>query len=203
VNQNQTSSPRPYTLVPFPRSTPRNCGPGARAGTHYERETRAALPTTIPVADAVHNISRAAMLVNSFATGNMEALRYACQDVIHQVPGPPCPLTPALPSPPTLPTLPPLTSPAFKPPISKLSRLSRPPHLPPLSLTPLHPAHLPPLSLTPLHPPHHQPIRGEAFPLKELIAAALSKGAHGAFLSGAGPTVLALTAGAHPARPHG
>jgi hypothetical protein len=102
----------------------------AHARTHYERETRAALPTTIPVADAVHNISRAAMLVNSFATGNMEALRYACQDVIHQVPGPPCPLTPALPSPPTLPTLPPLTSPAFKPPLSKLSRLLRPPHLP-------------------------------------------------------------------------
>jgi|TARA_B110000977_G_scaffold109357_1_gene142335 homoserine kinase len=63
------------------------------------------------------------MLINSFATDNFEALRYACQDVIHQ------------------------------------------------------------------------PIRGAAFPLKELIDAALSKGAHGAFLSGAGPTVLALTGG--------
>ena len=86
-------------------------------------ETRAALPKEIPVADAVFNISRAAMLVNSFATGNMEALRYACQDVIHQ------------------------------------------------------------------------PVRGQAFPLDKLIDAALSKGAHGAFLSGAGPTVLALTGG--------
>ena len=86
-------------------------------------ETRAALPSSIPVADAVFNISRAAMLINSFATDNFEALRYACQDVIHQ------------------------------------------------------------------------PIRGAAFPLRELIDAALSKGAHGAFLSGAGPTVLALTGG--------
>ena len=47
-------------------------------------ETRAALPKEIPVADAVFNISRAAMLINSFATDNFEALRYACQDVIHQ-----------------------------------------------------------------------------------------------------------------------
>jgi homoserine kinase len=86
-------------------------------------ETRAALPTKIPVQDAVFNISRAAMLINSFATDNFEALRYACQDVIHQ------------------------------------------------------------------------PIRGTAFPLNELIDAALGKGAHGAFLSGAGPTVLALTGG--------
>ena len=38
-------------------------------------ETRAALPKEIPVADAVYNISRAAMLVNSFSTGNLEALR--------------------------------------------------------------------------------------------------------------------------------
>ena len=41
----------------------------------------------------------------------------------------------------------------------------------------------------------HQPVRGAAFPLAELIDAAYSKGAHGAFLSGAGPTVLALTGG--------
>jgi len=86
-------------------------------------ETRAALPKEIPVSDAVFNISRAAMLINSFATGNMEALRYACQDIIHQ------------------------------------------------------------------------PIRGEAFGLDKLIDAALGRGAHGVFLSGAGPTVLALTGG--------
>jgi homoserine kinase len=82
-------------------------------------ETRAALPKEIPVADAVFNISRAAMLINSFATDNFEALRYACQDVIHQ------------------------------------------------------------------------PYRGAAFPMQAMIDAALGMGAHGAFLSGAGPTVLA------------
>ena len=86
-------------------------------------ETRAALPKEIPVADAVFNISRAAMLINSFATDNFEALRYACQDVIHQ------------------------------------------------------------------------PYRGAAFPMQKMIDAALGMGAHGAFLSGAGPTVLALTGG--------
>ncbi len=42
----------------------------------------------------------------------------------------------------------------------------------------------------------HQPLRGQAFPaLNRLIEAALSGGAHGAFLSGAGPTVMALTTG--------
>lgn len=40
----------------------------------------------------------------------------------------------------------------------------------------------------------HQPLRGQAFPaLPRLIKAALNGGAHGAFLSGAGPSVLALT----------
>lgn len=42
----------------------------------------------------------------------------------------------------------------------------------------------------------HQPLRGQAFPaLPRLIKAALNGGAHGAFLSGAGPTVMALTTG--------
>ncbi len=42
----------------------------------------------------------------------------------------------------------------------------------------------------------HQPLRGQAFPaLPRLIKAALNGGAHGAFLSGAGPSVLALTTG--------
>eukprot|EP00793_Prasinoderma_coloniale_P007121 PRCOL_00006973-RA len=86
-------------------------------------ETRAALPKEIPVADAVFNISRAAMLVNSFATGNFETLRYACEDVLHQ------------------------------------------------------------------------PVRGADFPLYPMMEAALKSGAHGCFLSGAGPTVLALTGG--------
>ncbi len=42
----------------------------------------------------------------------------------------------------------------------------------------------------------HQPLRGQAFPaLNRLIKAAMNGGAHGAFLSGAGPTVMALTTG--------
>ena len=88
-------------------------------------ETRAELPTTVPIADAVHNISRAAMLVNCFATGRLEALRYACEDRLHQ------------------------------------------------------------------------PIRGKIFPLelRDMIDTALAHGAHGCWISGAGPTILALTGG--------
>ena len=42
----------------------------------------------------------------------------------------------------------------------------------------------------------HQPQRGAFFPaMKNIIRAALDGGAHGAFLSGAGPTVMALTTG--------
>ena len=42
----------------------------------------------------------------------------------------------------------------------------------------------------------HQPLRGQAFPaMNRLIKAALNGGAYGAFLSGAGPSVMALTAG--------
>jgi homoserine kinase len=40
----------------------------------------------------------------------------------------------------------------------------------------------------------HQPLRGQTFPaLNRLIKAALNGGAHGAFLSGAGPSVMAFT----------
>ena len=42
----------------------------------------------------------------------------------------------------------------------------------------------------------HQPARGEVFKgLNTIIKAALNGGAHGAFLSGAGPSVMALTSG--------
>jgi homoserine kinase len=86
-------------------------------------ETRAQLSPTLPIADAVHNIARAGLLVNAFATGNLELLRYATQDVIHQ------------------------------------------------------------------------PIRGKPFGLDGLIDAALKAGAQGCFMSGAGPTVLAVVGG--------
>lgn len=42
----------------------------------------------------------------------------------------------------------------------------------------------------------HQPLRGQAFPaFKHIVRGAMVGGAHGAFLSGAGPAVLALTTG--------
>ncbi|KAJ0399846.1 hypothetical protein ATCC90586_005388 [Pythium insidiosum] len=86
---------------------------------------RAILPPKIDRKDAVFNIGRAAILVNAFRSGNLDELRYATQDMLHQ------------------------------------------------------------------------PQRGEAqYPhLYPLINAALEAGAHGCFLSGAGPTVLAITSG--------
>jgi len=41
----------------------------------------------------------------------------------------------------------------------------------------------------------HQPIRGKPFGLDGLIDAALKAGAQGCFMSGAGPTVLAVVGG--------
>ncbi|CEG42462.1 homoserine kinase [Plasmopara halstedii] len=86
---------------------------------------RAILPSTVPRKDAVFNIGRAAIFVNAFRSGNLNELRYATQDMLHQ------------------------------------------------------------------------PQRGAAqYPhLEPLIKAALGAGAHGCFLSGAGPTVLAITSG--------
>ncbi|ETP29889.1 homoserine kinase [Phytophthora nicotianae P10297] len=86
---------------------------------------RAILPPDVPRKDAVFNIGRAAIFVNAFRSGNLDELRYATQDMLHQ------------------------------------------------------------------------PQRGAAqYPhLEPLIKAALGAGAHGCFLSGAGPTVLAITSG--------
>lgn len=84
-------------------------------------ETRMALAPEVSRSDAVYNIGRAALLVNALATGNLEALKVATEDRLHQ------------------------------------------------------------------------PARSHLFPyLNRLIKAALDAGAHGAFLSGAGPSVLAL-----------
>ncbi|KAF4316936.1 hypothetical protein BBO99_00004630 [Phytophthora kernoviae] len=86
---------------------------------------RAILPPSVPRKDAVFNIGRAAIFVNAFRSGNLDELRFATQDMLHQ------------------------------------------------------------------------PQRGAAqYPhLEPLIKAALAAGAHGCFLSGAGPTVLAITSG--------
>eukprot|EP00732_Lithocolla_globosa_P004748 Lithocolla_globosa_v1_NODE_4524_length_1417_cov_15.572687.p1 type:complete len:337 gc:universal NODE_4524_length_1417_cov_15.572687:1051-41(-) len=87
-------------------------------------EARAILPDEIPRQDAIYNIGRAAMLVNAMYSGNMEDLKYAMQDKLHQ------------------------------------------------------------------------PQRGEKLPhLNPVIDAAVEAGAFGCFLSGAGPSVLAVTAG--------
>lgn len=42
----------------------------------------------------------------------------------------------------------------------------------------------------------HQPQRGTLFPLFKVVDAALGAGAHGAWLSGAGPTICAMVGGA-------
>lgn len=84
-------------------------------------ETRMALTPEVPRSDAIYNIGRAALLVNALAMGNLDTLRVATEDRLHQ------------------------------------------------------------------------PTRSQIFPyLNRLIKAALAAGAHGAFLSGAGPSVIAL-----------
>lgn len=53
----------------------------------FQLSTKAArrvLPRSVPLEDAVFNISRAAMLVGALCTGNYTYLKYALQDKIHQ-----------------------------------------------------------------------------------------------------------------------
>ncbi len=47
-------------------------------------ESRMSLPSEISRSDAVHNIGRAALLVNSLISGNYDLLRFATQDKLHQ-----------------------------------------------------------------------------------------------------------------------
>lgn len=47
-------------------------------------ESRRLLPTRFTRQEAVHNIGRAALLVAALATGRLDALRVATQDVLHQ-----------------------------------------------------------------------------------------------------------------------
>jgi homoserine kinase len=88
----------------------------------FTSNARAVLPTHIPMADVVANVSRSSLLTVALRTGNDEHLRIGMEDRLHQ------------------------------------------------------------------------PYRAEIFPhLKPVIAAAVEAGAAGAALSGAGPTVLALS----------
>ena len=48
------------------------------------REARELLPSSVPRADAVHNVGRAALLVASFALNRPEYLRLATEDKLHQ-----------------------------------------------------------------------------------------------------------------------
>ncbi|KAL1518966.1 hypothetical protein AB1Y20_003237 [Prymnesium parvum] len=95
-------------------------------------EARAVLPKQLPYQDAIFNISRAAMLVNCFATAQFNPLRYAMEDRLHQ------------------------QEPSY---------------------------------------------RSHMFPFTPFIKVALEAGAHGAFLSGAGPTILAIAGGVGIANP--
>lgn len=47
--------------------------------------SRTALPASVPMADAVHNIAKTAMLVAALAAGDVAALRSATADRLHQV----------------------------------------------------------------------------------------------------------------------
>lgn len=47
-------------------------------------DSRRKLPTTVPFADAVHNIGRTALLVAAIAAGDVGALRAATEDRLHQ-----------------------------------------------------------------------------------------------------------------------
>lgn len=104
-------------------------GPAARlnVGEDKTKVMRSLLQPTIPRTDAVFNIQRIALLIDSLYRGDLTKLCLACDDKLHQ------------------------------------------------------------------------PIRGEkAFPhLNPMIKAAVGAGAHGCFLSGAGPTIMAICSGAH------
>ena len=103
-------------------------GPTARfkSGKDKTQAMRSLLQPTLSRSDAVFNIQRCALLIDSLHRGDLSYLRIACDDRLHQ------------------------------------------------------------------------PIRAEkAFPhLNPLIHAAIDAGAHGCFLSGAGPTVMAICSGA-------
>jgi homoserine kinase len=54
---------------------------GARLGTV---QARGALPTTVPLADAVFNVGHGALVVQALVTGDLDLLRVALHDRLHQ-----------------------------------------------------------------------------------------------------------------------
>ncbi|MQF49112.1 homoserine kinase [SAR202 cluster bacterium AC-647-N09_OGT_505m] len=65
--------PRNLTMVIFVPAVPMST-----------REARAVLPETVAREDAVYNLGRVALLVNSLSTGQIDNLRVATQDRLHQ-----------------------------------------------------------------------------------------------------------------------
>ena len=132
----------------------RNSGAIFRAQFAPAQFSDVRLLTPLRYADAVHNISRAAMLVNCFATSQFDPLRYAMEDKLHQPHRkhmfPYYPIIEAS-----------LEAGAPRRRRRKLALSSSPP-------------------AAPRSPPPHAPP---------------AAGAHGAFLSGAGPAVLAIAGG--------
>ena len=125
-NSDANPDAKPSTLYTVPVNIP----PGIHAVLFIPQTriatdaARAALPRQIPIADAVHNIARAALFATALSTNHLEYLPIAVQDKLHQ--------------------------------------------------------------------PYRQPLFP---PMKLLIKAAMDAGAIGAFLSGSGSTILALTHG--------
>jgi len=58
--------------------------PDDTAGSLAKETSRGTLPAYYKRQDAVHNIGRVAMLVNCFATGQFDAMRFAMEDRLHQ-----------------------------------------------------------------------------------------------------------------------
>jgi homoserine kinase len=49
------------------------------------KEARAVLPDKVPYKDAVFNVGRASLLVAALANGNLEQLKAACEDKLHEI----------------------------------------------------------------------------------------------------------------------
>ena len=48
------------------------------------KEARGVLPKQVSISDGVYNVGRAALMVSALSNGNLELLKYACQDSFHQ-----------------------------------------------------------------------------------------------------------------------
>ena len=74
------------TLLSSPLSLPENIHTVlfVPEQTISTEQARAVLPSSVPREDAVYNVGRVALLVNALATGNLDGLRIATKDRLHQ-----------------------------------------------------------------------------------------------------------------------